>query len=63
MPDGVARVMMGPQVIKEDLGITDLSEVFQFIDPHPVGSASIGQCYRGVLREEYGGHEVAIKVK
>ncbi|EER12609.1 hypothetical protein, conserved [Perkinsus marinus ATCC 50983] len=51
------------QVIKEDLGITDLSEVFQFIDPHPVGSASIGQCYRGVLREEYGGHEVAIKVQ
>ncbi|KAF4679965.1 hypothetical protein FOZ62_026782, partial [Perkinsus olseni] len=45
------------QVIKHELGITDVSEIFQLVDPHPVGSASIGQCYRGVLREEYGGHE------
>ncbi|KAF4660982.1 hypothetical protein FOL47_006888 [Perkinsus chesapeaki] len=51
------------QVIKHELGIADLSEIFQFVDPHPVGSASIGQCYRGVLRQEYGGHEVAIKVQ
>ncbi|KAF4660970.1 hypothetical protein FOZ61_003641 [Perkinsus olseni] len=51
------------QVIKHELGITGLSEIFQLVDPHPVGSASIGQCYRGVLREEYGGHEVAIKVQ
>ncbi|KAF4697870.1 hypothetical protein FOZ63_026077 [Perkinsus olseni] len=51
------------QVIKHELGITDVSEIFQLVDPHPVGSASIGQCYRGVLREEYGGHEVAIKVQ
>ncbi|KAF4691147.1 hypothetical protein FOZ60_016135 [Perkinsus olseni] len=56
-------VVRNATVIKHELGITDLSEIFQLVDPHPVGSASIGQCYRGVLREEYGGHEVAIKVQ
>lgn len=37
-----------------------LSEIFQYIDPNPVGSASISQVHRAVLLD---GREVAVKVK
>ncbi len=37
-----------------------LSEIFQSIDPEPVGSASISQVHRAVLLD---GREVAVKVK
>jgi ubiquinone biosynthesis protein len=37
-----------------------LSAVFQYLDPDPIGSASIGCVYRGVLLD---GREVAIKVR
>lgn len=37
-----------------------LEEVFQYIDPNPIGSASIAQVYYGVLKT---GEKVAVKVK
>ncbi len=37
-----------------------LEELFQFIDPTPVGSASISQVHRAILQD---GREVALKVK
>lgn len=37
-----------------------LGEIFQYIDPSPVGSASISQVHRAVLLD---GREVAVKVK
>ncbi|WP_028949805.1 ABC1 kinase family protein [Sulfurihydrogenibium subterraneum] len=37
-----------------------LEEVFDYIDPNPIGSASIAQVYYGVLKS---GEKVAIKVK
>lgn len=37
-----------------------LEEIFQYIDPNPVGSASISQVHRAVLLD---GREVALKVK
>lgn len=37
--------------------------VFDSISAKPVAAASIGQVYRGTLRREYGGGDVAIKVQ
>lgn len=39
------------------------SSVFQSLSPEPVASASLGQVYRGRLRPELGGDEVAVKVQ
>ncbi|GAB4820396.1 hypothetical protein N2152v2_007442 [Parachlorella kessleri] len=40
-----------------------LGDVFERLSPRAVAAASLGQVYRGVLRPEFGGHEVAIKVR
>ena len=48
-------------VLRQQLGVRDLSEVFSCISPSPVASASIGQVYRATLRES--GKEVAVKVQ
>ena len=39
------------------------SSVFQSLSPEPVASASLGQVYKGRLRPELGGDEVAVKVQ
>lgn len=38
-------------------------EVFAFLSERPVAAASIGQVYRGRLRDAFGGGEVAVKVQ
>lgn len=48
-------------VIREQLGVSDLSEIFSTISKEPVASASIGQVYRGTLASN--GKDVAIKVQ
>lgn len=47
-------------VIEEELGMP-LDEIFTSVDEEPIGSASIGQVYKAVLKEN--GDEVAIKVQ
>ena len=47
-------------IIKEDLGV-DVNEVFESLGETPVAAASLGQVYKGVLRET--GQEVAVKVQ
>lgn len=47
--------------LREELGIDDLDSVISSMDEKPLGSASIGQVHRAVLRKS--GREVAIKVQ
>jgi ubiquinone biosynthesis protein len=54
MPAGVAQ-----KIIERELG-APVDEVFASFDPEPLGSASIGQVHKAVLR---GGETVAIKVQ
>jgi len=51
---------LGRAVIERELGI-DIDEVFSYLSPEPVASASIGQVYRGTIRAT--GEEVAVKVQ
>ena len=54
MPAGVAQ-----KIIERELG-APVDEVFASFDPVPLGSASIGQVHKAVLR---GGETVAVKVQ
>jgi len=56
-PDAEARV-----VLEVELG-RPTSSVFASLSPSPIAAASLGQVYRGTLRPEYGGGEVAVKVQ
>ncbi|CAL8466667.1 g6203 [Coccomyxa elongata] len=47
-------------VMQQDMGLPP-SSVFSFLTSEPVAAASLGQVYRGRLRE--GGREVAVKVQ
>ena len=47
--------------IREDLGVSDVSQVFSEITPEPVAAASLGQVYKATLRAT--GDEVAVKVQ
>ncbi len=38
-------------ILRRDLGVRDLSDIFEELTPSPIASASIGQVYKGVLRE------------
>ena len=40
-----------------------VDEVFSSLSAEPVASASLGQVYRGRVRDMYGGGEVAVKVQ
>ena len=51
---------LGRKVIEDELGIK-IDDVFSKLTMEPVASASIGQVYRGTLRES--GQEVAVKVQ
>ena len=48
------------EIIKKEMGITDLKQKFKTISELPVASASIGQVYKATLLD---GREVAIKVQ
>eukprot|EP00535_Pseudo-nitzschia_heimii_P010368 CAMPEP_0197193652 /NCGR_PEP_ID=MMETSP1423-20130617/27680_1 /TAXON_ID=476441 /ORGANISM="Pseudo-nitzschia heimii, Strain UNC1101" /LENGTH=780 /DNA_ID=CAMNT_0042646895 /DNA_START=479 /DNA_END=2821 /DNA_ORIENTATION=+ len=48
-------------IIRDDLGIQNIDDVFEYLSEEPVASASIGQVYKGRLRN--GGTEVAVKVQ
>jgi len=38
-------------ILRRDLGVRDLSDIFEELTPSPIASASIGQVYKGRLRE------------
>jgi aarF domain-containing kinase len=40
-----------------------VDHVFEWLTDEPLASASLGQVYRGKLRPEWGGEEVAVKVQ
>lgn len=40
-----------------------IEEIFTSLSHEPIASASMGQVYRGFLKEEYGGKQVAVKVR
>jgi aarF domain-containing kinase len=48
------------EILCKDLGIASASEIFQSVDPVPLGAASIGQVHRAVLRD---GRVVVVKVQ
>ena len=48
-------------VLKKELGVSDLSRIFSSLSEEPVASASIGQVYRGTLAST--GQDVAVKVQ
>mmetsp|Transcript_17410 Transcript_17410/g.50668 ORF Transcript_17410/g.50668 Transcript_17410/m.50668 type:complete len:854 (-) Transcript_17410:101-2662(-) len=48
------------EVLRKELGVNELSEVFATLSNEPVASASIGQVYRGTLKS---GEDVAVKVQ
>ena len=48
-------------VLKQELGVQDLSQIFASLSNEPVASASIGQVYRGTLSST--GRDVAVKVQ
>jgi hypothetical protein len=49
------------EVLRKELGVSDLSQVFSYLSEKPVASASIGQVYKGTLAAT--GQEVAVKVQ
>lgn len=50
------------QILEEELG-KPLDEIFEYLSPNPLASASLGQVYKGVLRENLGGNCVAVKIQ
>jgi predicted unusual protein kinase regulating ubiquinone biosynthesis (AarF/ABC1/UbiB family) len=48
-------------VLRTQLGVSDLKEIFATLSKEPVASASIGQVYRGTLASN--GQDVAVKVQ
>lgn len=50
------------RILENEIGQT-VPEVFETFSSSPIASASMGQVYRGVLLQEFGGKEVAVKVR
>jgi predicted unusual protein kinase regulating ubiquinone biosynthesis (AarF/ABC1/UbiB family) len=48
------------EIMRAELNVADLSTVFKKISDKPIASASIGQVYKGTLKD---GREVAVKVQ
>lgn len=40
-----------------------VDEIFEWLSEEPLAAASLGQVYRGRVREELGGQEVAVKIQ
>lgn len=47
------------KILKEEYG-SNLENIFSFIEKEPIGSASVSQVHRGIIKT---GEEVAIKIK
>jgi ABC1 atypical kinase-like domain len=47
--------------LERELGTSDLSSIFSYIDPIPCGAASIGQAHRATLLRD--GSEVVVKIQ
>ena len=50
------------EVLEEGLG-QPVDQVFEWLSEEPLAAASLGQVYRGKLRDDCGGLEVAVKVQ
>ncbi|GLI67906.1 hypothetical protein VaNZ11_012232 [Volvox africanus] len=50
------------EVLETGLGCS-VDQVFEWLSAEPMAAASLGQVYRGKLRPEHGGVEVAVKVQ
>ncbi len=57
-----SALLLSPQVLEEGLGC-QVDAVFEWLSEEPIAAASLGQVYRGMLRPEWGGQEVAVKVQ
>ena len=53
------------EVLKKELGVSSLSQIFDSLSDKPVASASIGQVYRGTIKDvdKEGKKDVAVKVQ
>ena len=49
-------------ILESELG-RPISDIFDELSSSPLASASMGQVYRGTLKEEYGGERVAVKIR
>ena len=49
------------EILRHELGVRDLKEIFSSLSEKPLASASIGQVYQGILRSN--GKKVAVKVQ
>jgi aarF domain-containing kinase len=49
-------------ILESELG-KPILDVFESLSEDPLASASMGQVYRGTLRVEYGGKQVAVKIR
>jgi predicted unusual protein kinase regulating ubiquinone biosynthesis (AarF/ABC1/UbiB family) len=49
------------KIIEDELNISSVDDIFEYLSDEPVASASIGQVYKGKLRKD--GMEVAVKVQ
>uniref|UniRef100_A0A7S2SHE2 ABC1 atypical kinase-like domain-containing protein n=1 Tax=Eucampia antarctica TaxID=49252 RepID=A0A7S2SHE2_9STRA len=49
------------EILRNELGVRDLSQIFTTLSQKPIASASIGQVYRGTLASD--GRDVAVKVQ
>lgn len=58
----ISCFMQAEETMARSLGRPS-NAVFDRLSREPVAAASLGQVYRGRLRPELGGHEVAVKVQ
>lgn len=49
-------------ILEEELG-KPIPDIFLTLSEKPLASASMGQVYRGILNDSYGGKEVAVKIR
>jgi len=49
------------EILRNELGVRDLSKIFTSLSEKPIASASIGQVYRGTLASD--GRDVAVKIQ
>lgn len=48
-------------LVAQELGVSSVFEIFEVLDPHPIGAASLAQVHHGRLKST--GQEVAVKIQ